>query len=87
MYRLNKENEITNMQRKEQKYETENKRLRAELTVLQKTCNNLRQEKDSAYQEKQQALARAAAFEGDRDKVQRRFKVSSVVKIFQKVNA
>ena len=78
MYRLNKENEITNMQRKDQKYETENKRLRAELVVLQRTCNTMRQERDAAFEEKQQALARAAAFEQDRDKVQRVFKVISL---------
>ena len=76
MYRLNKENEITNMQRKDKKYETENKRLRAELVVLQRTCNTMRQERDAAFEEKQQALARAAAFEQDRDKVQRVFKVN-----------
>ena len=76
MYRLNKENEITNMQRKDKKYETENKRLRAELVVLQRTCNTMRQERDAAFEEKQQALARAAAFEQDRDKVQRVFKVT-----------
>ena len=75
MYRLNKENEVTNMQRKDKKYETENKRLRAELVVLQRTCNTLRLERDAAFEEKQQALARAAAFEQDRDKVQRVFKV------------
>ena len=78
MYRLNKENEITNMQRKDKKYETENKRLRAELVVLQRTCNTLRQERDAAFEEKQQALARAAAFEQDRDKVQRVFKVCNL---------
>jgi len=79
MYRLNKENEIANMQRKEQKYETENKRLRAELTVLQRTCNNMRLERDAAFEEKQQALARSAAFEHDRDKVQRVFKVKRLL--------
>ncbi|KAK3582860.1 hypothetical protein CHS0354_012470 [Potamilus streckersoni] len=75
MYRLNKENEIANMQKKEQKLETENKRLRAELLVLQKTCNNMRQERDAAVEEKYQALTRAAAFEHDRDKIQRMFKI------------
>ncbi|KAJ8320207.1 hypothetical protein KUTeg_001794 [Tegillarca granosa] len=75
MYRLNKENDITNMQKKEQKLETENKRLRAELFLLQKTCNNFRTEKDHALEAEKQALARAAAFEQDRDKVQRQFKI------------
>ncbi|XP_064597908.1 LOW QUALITY PROTEIN: nephrocystin-3-like [Liolophura sinensis] len=75
MYRLNKENEIANMQKKEQKCETENKRLRAELLALQKTCTKLRGERDVALEAEHQALARAAAFESDRDKVQRQFKI------------
>ena len=63
------------MTREKQKLENDNRRLRAELTVLQRTCNNMRQERDFAFEEKQQALARSAAFEHDRDKVQRVFKV------------
>lgn len=76
IYRLNTENEVQNMTREKQKLENDNRRLRAELTVLQRTCNNMRQERDAAFEEKQQALARSAAFEHDRDKVQRVFKVS-----------
>ena len=38
MYRLLKENEISNMQKKEKKLESENKRLRSELQAMQKTC-------------------------------------------------
>ncbi|XP_069108020.1 nephrocystin-3-like [Argopecten irradians] len=75
MYRLNKENDIANMQRKEQRLTIENKRLRAELLVLQKTCANLRTERDGALDAEQQALARSGAFEQDRDKVQRQFKI------------
>lgn len=75
IYRLNTENEIQNTAREKTKLETDNKRLRAELTVLQRTCNTMRQERDAAYEEKLQALARAAAFEQDRDKVQRVFKI------------
>ena len=75
MYRLNKENDIANMQKKEQKLETENKRLRAELLALQKTCTRMRAERDAALEAEQEAVARAAAFESDRDKVQRQFKV------------
>ncbi|KAL4217270.1 Nephrocystin-3 [Mactra antiquata] len=75
IYRLNTENELQNTTREKKKLEADNKRLRAELTVLQRTCNNMRQERDSAYEEKHQALARAAAFEQDRDKVQRVFKI------------
>lgn len=79
IYRLNTENEIQNTAREKTKLEADNKRLRAELTVLQRTCNNMRQERDAAYEEKLQALARSAAFEHDRDKVQRVFKVSEMV--------
>ncbi|XP_076448503.1 nephrocystin-3-like isoform X2 [Babylonia areolata] len=75
MYRLNKENDIANMQKKEQKLETENKRLRAELLALQKTCTRMRAERDAALEAEQEAVARAAAFESDRDKVQRQFKL------------
>ncbi|PVD37428.1 hypothetical protein C0Q70_00018 [Pomacea canaliculata] len=75
MYRLNKENDIANMQKKEQKLEMENKRLRAELLALQKTCTRMRAERDAALEAEQEAVARAAAFESDRDKVQRQFKL------------
>ncbi len=76
MYRLNKENELTYMQKKVQKYETENRRLRAELQTIQKTCRKLREERDAAIEAEHQALVRASAFESDRDKIQRQFKVS-----------
>uniref|UniRef100_A0A2C9LVP2 Nephrocystin-3 n=1 Tax=Biomphalaria glabrata TaxID=6526 RepID=A0A2C9LVP2_BIOGL len=75
MYRLNKDNEIANMQKKEKKLETENKRLRAELLALQKTCTRMRAERDAALEAEQEALARASVFECDRDKVQRQFKL------------
>ncbi|KAK2146989.1 hypothetical protein LSH36_575g02042 [Paralvinella palmiformis] len=75
MYRLNKENEHANNQKKVQKLETENKRLRAELQTLQKMCHKLRDERDAAIEAEHQALVRAAAFESDRDKIQRQFKI------------
>jgi nephrocystin-3 len=75
MYRLNKENELANNHKKVQKLETENKRLRVELQTLQKTRSKLRDERDSAIEAEHQALVRAAAFESDRDKIQRQFKV------------
>lgn len=78
MYRLNKDNEITNMQKKEKKLETENKRLRAELVALQKTCTRMRSERNASLEAEQEALARASAFESDRDKVQRQFKVFKI---------
>ncbi|XP_071103665.1 nephrocystin-3-like [Haliotis cracherodii] len=75
MYKLNKDNEIMAMQKKEQKLEMENKRMRAELLALQNTCTKLRNEKESCLDAEMQALARASAFESDRDKVQRQFKI------------
>lgn len=74
--RLNKENDIADMKKKETRLQIENKRLRAELLVLQKTCTNLRAERDKAIDAEQAAQVRAAAFQSDRDKVQRNFKVS-----------
>lgn len=75
--RLNKENDIADIKKKETRLQIENKRLRAELLVLQKTCTNLRAERDRAIDAEQAAQVRAAAFQSDRDKVQRNFKVRS----------
>lgn len=77
MYRMNKDNEIANLQKREQKFETENKRLRTELQALQKTCAKLRSELDSAVRQGSQALERASTFETERNKVQKQFKVRS----------
>ena len=43
--------------------------------ALQRTCHNLRNERSQAQDAEHQALVRAAAFESDRDKIQRQFKV------------
>lgn len=75
MFRKNKDNELANLQKKEQKLEAESKRLRAELKALQHTCHRLRAEKEEAVQAERQAMARASAFESERDKVQRQFKI------------
>ncbi|XP_041374620.1 nephrocystin-3-like [Gigantopelta aegis] len=75
LYRLDKEQEIASMQKKEQKLEMENKRMRAELLAMQNTCMKLRNEKEACLNVEKQAMARAAAFESDRDKVQRQFKI------------
>ncbi|GFS01018.1 nephrocystin-3 [Elysia marginata] len=75
MYRLNRDNEMANCHKKERKLETENKRLRAELLALQKTCTRMRAERDAALEAEQEALARASVFECERDKVQRQFKL------------
>ena len=75
MYRLNKENEIANMQKKVKRLETENRRLRAELQTLQMTGRKLREERDMAQEAEHQAFVRATSFEMDRDKIQRHFKV------------
>ena len=40
----------------------------------QKTCQNIRRERDLAREAEHQALVRAAAFESERDKIQRQFK-------------
>ena len=57
------------------KYETENRRLRAELQTMQKMCGKRLEERDAALKAEHQAVIRAAAFESDRDKIQRQFKV------------
>ena len=54
MYRLNKENEITNLKKKEQKLENDNRRLRGELQAMQKTIAKLLYERDEAYIHEQQ---------------------------------
>ena len=73
--RINKDNEMANMMRKEQRLVTENKKLKAELLVLQKTCTKLRAERDTSLEAEQHALIRAATFEDERGKLQRNFKV------------
>ncbi|KAI0213397.1 Nephrocystin-3 [Lamellibrachia satsuma] len=75
MYRLNKENDLANMQKKVQKFETENRRLRAELQTMQKMCSKRLEERDAALKAEHQAVVRAAAFGSDRDKIQRQFKI------------
>ena len=75
MYKLHTEQELTASNKKESRLATENKRLRSELLAIQKTCKKLREERDSALEAEHQALVRAAAFETDRDKIQRQFKV------------
>ena len=86
MYRMQKENELANLQKKEHKLDTENKRLRGELLALQKTGSKLRHERDQALEAEHQALTRASAFEHDRDKVQRQFKVCEIVNFFFSFN-
>ncbi|XP_071791220.1 nephrocystin-3-like [Asterias amurensis] len=75
MYKIGKQNEMSDLIKKEKKLESENRRLRAELQAMQKTCNKLRQERDMALDAEYQALERAATFEQDRNKVQRQFKI------------
>ena len=79
MYRLNKENDLANMQKKVQKFETENRRLRAELQTMQKMCSKRLEERDAALKAEHQAVVRAAAFGSDRDKIQRQFKVTCLL--------
>jgi nephrocystin-3 len=79
MYRMQKENEIAIMEKRDLRLDTENKRMRSELQALQKTCTKLRAERDSALEAERQGLARAQTFEIERDKVQRQFKVGICV--------
>ncbi|XP_076823328.1 nephrocystin-3-like isoform X2 [Clavelina lepadiformis] len=73
--KLTNEQEIQALQRKEQKMDTENNRLRAELQALNKQCQKLRQERDVAKDRCYEASERAIALEQDREKVQRQFKI------------
>ncbi|XP_061410633.1 nephrocystin-3 [Lethenteron reissneri] len=75
IFRVTKSNEVADMKRKEEKLDSENKRLRAELQALQKSCQKLRVEKEAALEGRDQAMERAASFQQDRDKVQRQFKI------------
>uniref|UniRef100_UPI00358F5021 nephrocystin-3 isoform X2 n=1 Tax=Myxine glutinosa TaxID=7769 RepID=UPI00358F5021 len=73
--RVSKESEVSTLRRKEGKLDQENRRLRAELQALQKTCQKLRAEREAALEAKAQAMERAGAFSQDRDKLQRQFKI------------
>ncbi|XP_077997174.1 nephrocystin-3-like [Glandiceps talaboti] len=75
MYKIGKQNEMGDLLKKQQKLESENRRVRAELQALQKTCSKLRHERDIALDAEHQALERAMTFETERDKVQRQFKI------------
>ncbi|XP_033113805.1 nephrocystin-3-like [Anneissia japonica] len=74
-YKYSKQTEVADLAKKEKKFESENRRLRAELQALQKTCNKLRVERDLACDSEYQAMVRANIFEQDRDKVQHNFKI------------
>ncbi|XP_070569543.1 nephrocystin-3-like [Ptychodera flava] len=75
MLKISKQNETSDLQKKQQKLESENRRLRAELQALQKNSSKLRHERDIALDAEYQALERATTFENERDKVQRQFKI------------
>ena len=57
--------------------------LRRYLQALQKMCKKQRDERDAALDAEHRALMRAAAIEADRDKIQRQFKVYTVLYICQ----
>ncbi|XP_068751534.1 nephrocystin-3-like [Montipora capricornis] len=71
----NKVMEIAELERRKDKLHSENQRLRGEIKALQATCLKLRNERGMALEGKDQALQRATAFEKERDKVQRHFKI------------
>ncbi|XP_031573125.1 nephrocystin-3-like isoform X2 [Actinia tenebrosa] len=74
-FRFSKQDEVTELQVAKQKLQSENRRLRGELKVLQATCLKLRNEREIGLEAEEQALQRALAFEKERDKVQRQFKL------------
>ena len=52
------------------------------MQALQKMCKKQRDERDSALDAEHRALMRAAAIEADRDKIQRQFKVYTVLHMY-----
>lgn len=62
-YRIRKITEIAELEVNKEKLESENRRLRGELKILQLTCMKLRNEREHAFQAEEQALQRAAALE------------------------
>nr|CAB3264423.1 nephrocystin-3-like [Phallusia mammillata] len=74
-FKFTKDQEIQALQRKEQKLDMENNRLRAELQALNRQCQKLRTERDIAMESSYEATERATALEQDRQKIQRQFKI------------
>lgn len=75
IYRQNKATEIAELEVRKEKLHSDNQRLRGEIKALQATCLKLKNERAMALEGRDQALQRAAAFEKERDKVQRQFKI------------
>ncbi|PIK40570.1 putative nephrocystin-3 [Apostichopus japonicus] len=75
MYKISKQAEMGDSLKKVNKLENENRRLRAELQALQKTCDKLRTQRDLTLDAEYQALERASSFETERNKVQKQFKI------------
>ncbi|KAJ8019495.1 Nephrocystin-3 [Holothuria leucospilota] len=75
MYKISKQTEMGDSLKKVNKLENENRRLRAELQALQKTCDKLRAQRDLTLDAEYQALERASSFETERNKVQKQFKI------------
>ncbi|XP_077974525.1 nephrocystin-3-like [Styela clava] len=73
--KITKEQDILALQRKEQKLDTENTRLRAELQALNRLCQKLRAERDTATESCHEATQRAISLDQDREKIQRQFKI------------
>ena len=66
IFRISKQAEVTELQVAKQKLQSENRRLRGELKVLQATCLKLRNEREMGLEAEEQALQRALAFEKGR---------------------
>lgn len=62
-FRSSKQNELNELQGTKQKLQSENRRLRSELKVVQSTCTKLMHDREFVLEAKEQALQRALAFE------------------------
>lgn len=62
-----RQTEVKELLLAKQKLQTENRRLRSELTVVQSTCKKLMNDRDMVLEAKEQAFLRAFAFEKGED--------------------
>ncbi|EDV26449.1 uncharacterized protein TRIADDRAFT_54460 [Trichoplax adhaerens] len=75
VFRLQKETEIEQLNAAKEKSNNEIKRLKGEVKVTRDACSKLVTERDNAVTSEKQAIARAATFQQERDKIQRQFKL------------
>lgn len=73
--KLNYERQIQQLTKDMERIKEENTTLRNEVKMLNATLPKLRADKDKAIQDEKVAMARAAALESEKDKLQRQFKM------------